>query len=483
MRSTSIRLRLSLLYTAILALTLIAFGATLYVAQSRAVYDGIRADLARQAAGVERANGQFPGPGGGPPLPGEAPPGTPPGASLPSGTLRGRWTQTRSVTGEVLGRSLDLSSTSLPLSEEGLQAIRNGSGWYETAQVEDQPALIYSRPYTAQDGVLQIVQIAFPTSQPQESLNTLRWILVAGSSLAIIAAFVLGWVLAGTALSPIHRITQTAQAIGAEHNFSRRVDHSGPADEVGQLAITFNDMLAELEAAYRQLEAALESQKRFVADASHELRTPLTTVRGNIELLRREPPVATEERAEILADTTDEVDRLIRLVNQLLLLARADAGRALQRETFPLRPLLEDVCRQARLLAPNSAIHYEPAPDAWVEGDRDGLKQVLLILADNAGAHSAPGATIEISTRQRDESVAMSVRDTGPGIPPDVLPHIFERFYRGEVARSSPGAGLGLSIAKELVEAQGGAIRVESTPGQGSVFTVILPAAATQITG
>ncbi len=132
--------------------------------------------------------------------------------------------------------------------------------------------------------------------------------------------------LAGTALRPIHRITQTAQAIGAEHDFSRRVEHKGPTDEVGQLAVTFNDMLAELESAYRQLEEALDSQRRFVADASHELRTPLTTVRGNIELLRAEPPIAPQERAEILADTTEEVDRLIRLVNQLLVLARVDAG-------------------------------------------------------------------------------------------------------------------------------------------------------------
>ena len=133
--------------------------------------------------------------------------------------------------------------------------------------------------------------MAFPIAQPQQSLNALRLVLVVGSSLAILAAFALGWVLAGTALRPIQRITQTAQAIGAERNFGRRVEHKGPADEVGQLAVTFNAMLAELESGYRQLEDALYSQRRFVADASHELRTPLTTVRGNIELLRREPPI------------------------------------------------------------------------------------------------------------------------------------------------------------------------------------------------
>ena len=128
--------------------------------------------------------------------------------------------------------------------------------------------------------------MAFPIGQPQQYLTTLRLVLLVGSSLAILLALALGWALAGAALRPIHRITQTAQAIGAERNFGRRVEHQGPADEVGQLAVTFNDMLAELESGYRQLEGALQSQRRFVADASHELRTPLTTVRGNIELLQ-----------------------------------------------------------------------------------------------------------------------------------------------------------------------------------------------------
>jgi two-component system OmpR family sensor kinase len=477
MRSLSIRLRLSLLYSAVLALTLLAFSTTLYAAQSRAIYDSIRSDLARQAAGFVHANGQGPAPGAALP-PGEPPPGEPPEGGLPSGTLRGRWTQTRNLDGQVLGRSLDLSSTILPLSEAGLEANRHGSAWYEIVQVEDQPAMIYSRPYTAPNGAVQIVQIAFPITQPMQSLGTLRLALIAGSSLAIAAAFIIGWVLAGTALRPIQRITQTAQAIGAEHNFSRRVDHSGPADEVGQLAVTFNDMLAELEAAYRQLQAALESQKRFVADASHELRTPLTTVRGNIELLGREPPVAAGERAEILADTTDEVERLIRLVNQLLLLARADTRKTLRCEALPVEPLLDDVCRQARILAPKSTIRRGSPSSAWVRGDRDALKQVLLILVDNAGTHSAPGATIELSTAQADETVSIAVRDSGPGIPSEVLPHIFERFYRGEISRSGPGAGLGLSIAKELVEAQDGTIGVRSAPGRGSVFTVTIPSAA-----
>jgi len=471
----SIRLRLTLLYSAILALTLITFSTVLYVSQSRAAYDSIKANLVRQVDDLVSPR-RFPGP---PPQPsGESAP--PPGDNPFSGALRGRWSQTRSLDGAVLSRTLDLGTVTLPLSARGLSAVQNGSGWFETAQVEDQPVLIYSQVVAPsvdpQGGAARIAQVAFPITQPEQYLATLRTILAIGCGLVIVLAFAIGWVMAGIVLRPIHRITLTAQAIGAEHDLRRRVQHTGPPDEVGQLATTFNAMLAELESAQRQLEQSLDSQRRFVADASHELRTPLTTVRGNIELLRRDPPLEAQERADVLADTKDEVERLIRLVHQLLVLARADAGQTLRREPVPIKPLLEEVCRQARLILPQRAISCAPLPEVVVWGDSDALKQVLLILADNALAHTTPDATVEMaaSVVSAEGQIAIRVRDTGAGIAPDVLPHIFERFYRGQVSRSGTGTGLGLSIAKELVEAQGGALTVESVVGQGSVFTVTL---------
>jgi signal transduction histidine kinase len=318
--------------------------------------------------------------------------------------------------------------------------------------------------------------VAFPIAQSQQSLAALRFILIAGCILAILVAFLLGWVFAGTALDPIHRITQTARAIAVERDVSRRVAYDGLGDEVGQLTITFNDMLAELEAAYLQLEGSLESQKRFVADASHELRTPLTTVRGNIELLRRQPPILQDERAEILSETTDEVDRLIRLVTQLLVLARADAGQELQIEALPAQPLLEETCRMARSLAPDRELTCDAEPDAVALANRDALKQVLLILLDNAARHTQPRSAVQVRAERDGDRVAICVSDDGPGIAPSALPHIFDRFYRGDAARSGGGAGLGLAIAKELVELQSGTIAVASAPGQGTTFTVRLPA-------
>jgi two-component system OmpR family sensor kinase len=246
---------------------------------------------------------------------------------------------------------------------------------------------------------------------------------------------------------------------------------------VGQLAATFNTMLTELESTYRQVERALEAQKRFVGDASHELRTPLTTIRGNIELLRNDLPMDAQERTDILADTKEEVERLIRLVNQLLILARADAGRPLRCEPLPLQPLIEDVCRQTKSLAPRRAITAEGSDALAVLADRDALKQVLLILLDNARVHTPASAAIRVTTRVADARVAITIQDAGPGIAPNLLPHIFERFYRGDPSRSSGGAGLGLAIAKELIEAQGGTITAEGENGAGSAFTITLPQA------
>lgn len=456
----SIRLRLTLLYTAILALTLIGFSATIYFIQSQVTLDAIRAGLERNVqpyvGGDRRA----------PPRP-DAPPSYEP--------VRGRWTQIRNADGTVTSRTPDLGEATLPLSDAGLRAVQSGKTWTESAQVDDEQLLIYSQPVLVQERLVRIVQVAVPLTEREQSLAALRLIFLIADGLVILAAFAIGWWLAGVTLRPIHQITHTAQAIGAERSFSRRVAHTGPNDEIGQLATTFNTMLTELESAYRQLEQSLQLQRRFVADASHELRTPLTTVRGNIELLRNELNIDAGERAEILADTKDEVERLIRLVHQLLTLARVDAGRPLRRDEISIKPLIEEACRQAKLIAPQKSIGCDGLVDATVLGDHDALKQVLLILLDNAMVHTPAHATATVTNQIIDQRVAIQIRDTGAGIPPDQLAHIFERFYRGDASRTGAGTGLGLAIAKELIQAQGGAIAVESQVGQGSVFTITLP--------
>jgi signal transduction histidine kinase len=460
----SIRLRLTLLYSLILALTLIGFSLVIYLTQARATLTDTKEALAGQAAYL------IEGPLTHRPLDKVLKPASP---------KMGIFTQICDLGGEVLERSPNLGdSLRLPLSPDGLAAARRGQTWLEVGAIETERLLVHTQPfYYGPDNQALILQIAASLTDQDQNLETLGQILIVGSSIAVIAAFGVGWLLAGLSLRPINRLRQTAQAIGAERDFGRRVDYTGPNDEIGQLVTTFNDMLAQLQTGYLQVEETLQAQRRFVADASHELRTPLTTLRGNIGLLQRQPPISAEDRADILADMGDETERLTRLVNNLLRLARADAGRPLRQEPVPLKPLLQDVCQQVKLLAPQRSIVCRTDLEVTVCGDGDALRQVLLVLLDNALKHTPNQATITIATACYDGHGAIEISDTGPGIAPAHLPRIFDRFYRGDTARSSPGAGLGLAIAHELTQAQNGAISVNSQVGRGSTFTLTFPLA------
>jgi two-component system OmpR family sensor kinase len=464
----SIRLRLTLLYSLILALTLIIFSVILYVTQARTTLNDTREALA------ERAKYLIEGP---------LAHGYWDKALKPDPSRIGTFTQIRDLDGQVLGRSPNLAddAPALPLGEMALQAAQQGQTWVEIAETDTERLFIHNQPLNyGADNTPLILQVATSLVEQDQNLSTLGRILIIGSSVAVIAAFGSGWLLAGVALRPINRLRQTAQAIGVERDFNRRVDYRGPNDEIGQLVTTFNDMLAELQAAFVQVEGMLQTQRRFAADASHELRTPLTTLRGNIGLLQRQPPINAEDRADVLDDMVAETERLMRLVNDLLALARADAGQPLSQEPVPLKPLLEDVCQQVKLLAPERSIVCHASFGATVIADNDALKQVLLVLLDNALKHTPPETTITLRTHLNDGHIAIQVSDDGPGIAPIHLPHLFDRFYRGDTARSSPGAGLGLAIAEELVKAQNGVINVESRVDHGSTFTLIFPRHSTE---
>ncbi|MEN6435783.1 MAG: HAMP domain-containing sensor histidine kinase, partial [Anaerolineaceae bacterium] len=216
-------------------------------------------------------------------------------------------------------------------------------------------------------------------------------------------------------------------------------------------------------------------QRNFVADVSHELRTPLTTLRGNLGLLQRKPPLPKIEQQDILKDMESESDRLIRLVNELLVLARADAGRSFAKESISLLPLAEEVCKQTRLLDPDRELTVDVDPSIAVSGDRDALKQVLLALLDNAMKYA--DGKIAVQAEQTDNIVHLTVQDAGQGIPAEMLEHVFDRFYRVDETGEQKGFGLGLAIAKTLVEKQDGTLTLESELGKGSKASLSLPAA------
>lgn len=466
----SIRFRFTLLYTLILALTLAVFGGALYTIQAQDTLNSLKGDLSQSAdkmTEITLKDGQ-------PSAEGEIPPERPPkplSFNEFSGGQEFQKFREREIVrvldadGNLVASPFGRAEDALPLSAEGLASVQDQKEWWESGFVSDEEMLIYSRPIFVDGELVYIVQVARPLTERNRALQSLAATLLVGGSLTVLLAFGIGWLFSGLTLKPIQRITKTARKIGEERDFSRRVDYTGPQDEVGQLASTFNSMLARLQTAFQKVEHSLEMQRDFVADVSHELRTPLTTLRGNLGLLRCKS-LPAEEQADILNDMVDESDRLIRLVNDLLLLARADAGRSLAKEPLELPDLLDECCRQARQLDSQRKIQLEAVAGLKILGDRDALKQVILIALDNALKHST--GDIQVTAQKNGNQVEIRVQDFGEGIPPEKLEHVFDRFYRGDDS-TIPGFGLGLPIAKTLVEGMDGEIVMESEVGKGSV--------------
>ncbi len=302
------------------------------------------------------------------------------------------------------------------------------------------------------------------------TMAQLRTVLLVAVPVMLMASAVVAYVLAARALAPMTALVREARAISAE-SLDRRLPVANPHDELGELTGTINDMVARLERSFAEM-------KRFTADASHELRTPLAIIRGEAEFALGK--TRDEEVRQLLGSALEECDRLGRLTDQLLTLARQDAGlRKRLREPVNLADLVANVVETLRPLADAKGLTLATAPQpatAIVSGDPDQLRQVVLNVLDNALKYTAAGS-VAVSLTTTETDVRILVQDTGEGIPTDHLPHVFERFYRVDKARSRKqgGAGLGLSIAKSIVEAHGGRIELDSASDQGTACTVTLP--------
>jgi len=290
--------------------------------------------------------------------------------------------------------------------------------------------------------------------------------------IAVVAVLMAGlgsWVVLGRALSPLEAITETVDQINRADDLSRRIPYQEQTeDEIGDLVVSFNQTLERLESLFT-------SQQRFLADVSHELRTPLTVIKGNVDLMRR----MKQADEESLGSIDQEAGRLTRLVGGLLMLAQAESGKL----TLVLKPveldlLLTEVFTEMCILAGNKVhVHLNEIDQVMVNGDRDRLKQVLLNLVANAIQYTPQGGDVFLSMSRISDQARIIIRDTGPGIPAEDLPHIFDRFYRAEKSRTrstSGGFGLGLSIAHWIVEHHGGQIKVESKDGKGTTFVIWL---------
>jgi two-component system OmpR family sensor kinase len=318
------------------------------------------------------------------------------------------------------------------------------------------------------DGVHQgTIVVAASREADRATVSALLSGIAWASGLGLVFATLLGVLAVRRTLRPLRRMSEEAEQIEESGDLSRRVRSDGPRDEVGRLAEAFDGMLARLEDAF-------SSQRRFLSDASHELRTPLQVARGQLEFL--EETVRDAEGRRSVALATEELERMRRIVEDLLLLARLDEGMPLARQPVEV----ELVAREALLrgMQLERRDHTVEIPEGLTAlADQERLLQVLTNLVTNAIHHGGERASIRIEGRGFDGRVAISVADTGPGIPPEELPRVFERLYRGSDARTgSPGgAGLGLAIAASLTRTMGGEIAVDSVVGEGTTFTVTLP--------
>lgn len=451
----SLRLRLTFLYTTLVGGVLLIFGALTYGLVSTALITQLDQELARTAntlisrISVNPANqvdirsiANFP---------------------TTENMLFQIWANDRIL---VVARPPTLQT---PLDEIGLL---RGSTVFETATSSNRHLRVVSVLLKSERGPVGVLQVGINLVLVDITRRTLAIVLI---SLAVISMGLSGlaaWMVTGRELAPLAMVTNVATQITKADDLSRRIPlNRTPDDEVGRLIQAFNDTLERLEQLFNR-------QRRFLADVSHELRTPLTVIKGNVGLIRK----VGEADEESLQGIEQEVDRLTRMVGDLLLLAQAESGRLpLALAPVELDTVLMEVFQQMRVLAGEKIqLKITEIDQIQVVGDRDRLKQVLLNLVGNAVQYTPAGGTVSMALRQNGEQAQVVINDSGPGIAPADLPHIFERFYRGEKSRKrsqGTGFGLGLSIAYWIARAHGGTIEVTSQEGKGSTFCVWLPLA------
>ena len=451
----SLRLRLTLLYSVLIGVIMLIFGTAVYLLVNILVINQVDDRLAAQAADVIEMARLNPD--------GELDRISLPPLDMNTNTTIQIWDRNR----KLLTASTALRALKEPLDSYGLVA---GEPIFRENTLEGFHLRVLSVPLQAGERTLGVLQVAADLEVADTTLRNLSTTMLASAAVAVVLAALASWVILGRALSPVEAITETVDQINRADDLSRRIPYRHQADdEIGEMVESFNQTLERLESLFT-------SQQRFLADVSHELRTPLTVIKGNVDLMRRMKQIDDES----LASIDQEAGRLTRLVGGLLMLAQAESGKL----TLNLRPveldaLLVEVYQEMRVLAGTKVhVHLKEIDQLQVNGDRDRLKQVVLNLAANAIQYTPQDGDVFISLAKAGDQARISVWDTGPGIPPEDLPHIFERFYRAEKSRTrsrTSGFGLGLSITKWIVEHHNGRIEVESKEGKGTAFVIWLP--------
>jgi two-component system, OmpR family, sensor kinase len=476
----SLRVKLTLYYLAILTAVLLLFGISIYAYLSRSLQMTIDESLGYQLKRIER------------------------NLAVSSGSevidhpalssdddehllqLSPHLIQIIDDQGRITDETVSPRRANLEVEIERLQLLAVGNNYFETVRLSDGNDMRVATRRVKDHGDNGSYYIRL--GQSLETLDAARWRLLIVLGIALPVALILGsyggLLLANQALRPVDRITRAAEQISTG-DLTERVPMSAKMDEIGRLIVTFNQMISRLQAAF-------ERQKQFTSDASHEMRTPLAVMRGDIEIaLRRERPA--DEYKRVLTSNLEEIIRLSRLVEDLLMLARADYGQLeLRHEPVDLNKLCQQMVEYISPLAQQKGqdIHYyqlngKPPETATansgeikISGDMQRIKQLLLNLLDNAIKYTDFGGQVSLELKRDGKCAVITIADTGRGIPPEDLPHIFERFFRKSKTtsdRSATGFGLGLSIVKWIVDSHSGKISAQSEVGKGTTFTVKFP--------
>jgi two-component system, OmpR family, sensor kinase len=387
----------------------------------------------------------------------------------------GIYVQVRDGTGKVIAASANLPRDELPVTPALIQAALADQEAFETVPIGNEQVRILAWPVDTTGPVVGVVVVGQSLRLVEVTRQGVQRLVTIAAIVATVAAVGGGWWLTAQALRPITDVTQVAQAIAATGRFEQRIARPAGDDEVGQLVQTFNEMLARLELIFAM-------QREFLADASHELRGPLMVIRGNLDLLRLGIP--EEERRASVREASEEVERLSRLASDLLFLAATDAAEVVEQEPVRLEKVVAGAWERARHVdGGQHVILLHRNQPCIVQGDRTRLEQLVWNLLENALRYTQPGGRVELRLRHEGDQATLTVSDTGVGIAAEHLPRLFERFYRVDKARSrsNGGTGLGLSIVKRVAETHGGSVAVSSALGQGTIFTVTLPASAVHL--
>ncbi len=454
----SLRARLTLLYTSLVGGILLLFGVVIYGTVNITLYSQTDETLdstateVYQSARVDQT--------------GELSVTTLPTLNLPTDVYVQAWDR------ELHLKSASQNIVGFPQALDPI-GLKSSVPIYRDVTIGTVHLRVLTVPLEVGQRYIGTIQVASKVAVVDATQHLLLSVLITGTLISLLIAGLATWFSTNRSLAPLEDVTRTALQITSADDLSRRIPYQGPPeDEVGQLIAAFNKTLSRLETLFN-------TQRRFMADVGHELRTPLTVIKGNVGLMRR----IGQTDEESLSGIESEVDRLTRLVGDLLLLAQAESGKLpLDTRLIEVDTLLLEAMQQMRVLARDRLqLRIGEIDQVLVCGDADRLKQVLVNLIGNAINYTPPGGEVIVSLSKVGDQARLLVSDNGPGISAEDLPHIFERFYRGEKSRTrsrdGKGFGLGLSIAYWIVRNHNGKIDVESTPGKGTTFCVWLPLA------